>query len=276
MKMFVLAYHSHNISGSEYATNDHVAFASDLETLARAGAQAVPLETIVETMRSGKPPVEASTLVGLTFDDGPRFDFADFEHPRFGPQRGFLNIMRDFQRDHPGGQPHLNATSFVIASPAARTAMERSEDCGYTYLERWLGDDWWSAAADTGLLSIGNHSWDHVHHAVEPIAIRGEVRDNFELVNNYGDADSEIRRAGDYINARVGGRCRMFAFPFGHTNDYLVRDYLPFRRDEHGMEAAFGTGGRAVRADDSIWNIPRAVCGHDWKSPAGLEALLAR
>ena len=40
------------------------------------------------------------------------------------------------------------------------------------------------------------------------------------------------------------------------------------------MEGAFGTGGRAVAANDSIWNIPRIVCGHHYRDPAGLRAFL--
>ena len=33
----------------------------------------------------------------------------------------------------------------------------------------------------------------------------------------------------------------MFAFPFGHANDYLMKEYLPERAEKHGMVAAFGT-----------------------------------
>lgn len=274
MRALVLAYHSHNISGNDYAANDHVALASDLLTLSRCSARIVPLRAIVAAMHSGEVDQRGETLVGISFDDGPEFDFADFEHPRFGPQRGFLNILRDFQSACPQAQPRLHATSFVIASPEARGAMERAEDCGYSYLQQWLGEHWWAAAADSGLLEIGNHSWDHVHHAVPKLVIGSNQRDNFELVDNYSDADAEIRVAGEFINARVGGRCQLFAFPFGHCNDYLVRDYLPNHTAEHRMLAAFGTGGRAIQANDPVWNIPRLVCGHHWRSPQQLEALL--
>ncbi len=277
MRCLVLAYHSHNIAGNRYEENDHVALGADLEAITRLGARVVPAARIGAWVAAGCPePARDETWVGLTFDDGPRFDYADFTHPRWGPQRGFLNILRDFRARHgPGAQAELHATSFVIASPAARAGMERAEDCGYPFLERWLGDDWWNAAIESGLMGIGNHSWDHVHHAAPEAAIGSQVRDNFEVVDNYADADREIRAAAEYINARVAGRCELFAFPFGHVNDYLVRDYLPGRAPEHGMKAAFGTGGRRVAAGDSVWNIPRAVCGYHWKSPGGLEALLA-
>ena len=276
MKTLVLTYHSHNVSGTDYAANDHVALASDLQTIHRHGARIVPLGQVAKAVREGSQGAAGEVLVGLSFDDGPTFDFEDFTHPRFGAQRGFLNILRDFRAEMgEGAQPGLHATSFVIASPTARRAMERAEDCGYAFLDGWLSERWWSAAIDSGLMGIGNHSWDHVHHAPDSVAISAAVRDDFTRVDNYTDADREIRAAGAFINARVNGRCDLFAYPFGHVNDYLVNEYLPLRGYEHGMVAAFGTGGRAVRAGDSVWNIPRVVCGYDWKSPAGLEALLA-
>ena len=273
MKAVVLTYHAHNISGGEYATNDHVALASDLETIHGMGARIVPLREIVR--RLGEREAGQELLVGLSFDDGPVFDFEDFVHPAFGPQRGFLNILRDFRARHgASAQPSLHATSFVIASPEARAALERAEECGYPFLERWLREDWWSAAVASGLMEIGNHSWDHVHHAVPAIAIASPVRDDFTQVASYDDADREIRRAADFIRARVG-RCELFAYPSGHASPYLERDYLPLRAGEHRHTAAFGTGGGRVTEGTSRWNIPRCVCGEHWRSPAQLQALLA-
>ena len=274
MKIVVLTYHSHNISGSDYSSNDHIALASDLEAITSLGARIVPLTHIAGVVRSGRFEGR-ETLVGLSFDDGPVFDFDDFVHPKFGMQRGFLNTLRDFRsRRGPQAQPGLHATSFVIASPDARAAMERFDECGYTYLQDWLSDGWWKAASDSGLMGIGNHSWDHVHSALESTCISVPTRDNFEVVDNYMDADREIRAATEFINARVEGRCQLFAFPFGHTNDYLLNDYLPRNASEHGMLAAFGTGGTSVRKSDSVWNIPRVVCGHHWRTPPELEALI--
>jgi peptidoglycan/xylan/chitin deacetylase (PgdA/CDA1 family) len=275
MKALVLAYHSHNISGTTYATNDHVAFASDLRVLTSSHAHIVDLPTIVAAMREGLTGPDVA-LVAITFDDGPLFDYADFTHPLHGPQRSFLNIMQDFRAEAGNdAQPTLHATSFVIASPHARRAMEKAPECGYTYLQDWLTDDWWDAAVDTGLMGIGNHSWDHVHPAVDSIATRSQVRGDFGMIDDERDADAEIRAASDFINARVRGRCDMFAYPFGHVNDFLAKDYLPNQRGRHGMKAAFGTGGRAISREDSVWDIPRAVCGHHWHSPEELVSLLA-
>jgi hypothetical protein len=273
--MIVLAYHSHNISGTDYSSNDHVALAADLETIHGSGARVVSLDRIAAIVRRESEPPKDQLLVGLSFDDGPVFDYADFRHPQFGPQRSFYNILKDFESRHGDSQPELHATSFVIASPAARRAMESSPSCGYPYLPDWLGDGWWKPAMGSGLMGIGNHSWDHVHHAVPELAAASQARDDFSKVATFEAAEREIRTAGEYINSRVGGGCTLFAFPFGHTNDFLVNDYLPRHQDKHGMRAAFGTGGRAITEADPAWNIPRIVCGDHWQSPQELARLVA-
>ena len=269
MKALVITYHSHNISGADYATNDHVVLASDLRTLTAAGARIVPLARIVGALRAGLDGPADELLVGLTFDDGPEFDFSDFLHPRFGPQRSFFNVLRDFVGEPGTAQPELHATSFVIASREARAAMARAEDCGYPDRPGWLGDAWWKDAAASGLVAIGNHSWDHVHHAAPRIAIVAEERDDFTRVASYVDADREIR-------ARAAAPCEYFAYPFGHVNRFLIEDYMPSRAPEHGMAAAFGVDGRPLARGDSVWNIPRAVCGYHWRSPQELRELLGR
>ena len=276
MKLLVLAYHSHHMSGNEYPGNDHVALASDLETITEAGAQIVPLRRIAEQVRApGSVETEGATLVGISFDDGAMFDYEDFDHPEFGPQRSFLNVIRDFRARHGSAiQPHLHATSFVIASPGARQELEAAEECGFPDLPDWFTDRWWKDAAATGLFEIGNHSWDHVHPAPGTIVTTTNARGNFGLVDNYIDADREIRAASEFIGTRLEGACELFAFPYGHVNDYLVNDYLPAHADEHGLTAAFGTSGRRIEAGDSVWNIPRLVCGHDWKTSAELRELL--
>ncbi len=274
MKFFVLTYHSHNISGSDYARNDHVALAADLSLLQAVGATIFPLAEVARKLGREAGAASRQINVALSFDDGPLFDFADFVHPEHGPQRGFLNILRDFRSRHgPGALPGLHATSFVIASPLARSAMQRSPDCGYTFVRDWLRDDWWAEAASSGLMDIGNHSWDHVHHAAQRIAAKGDKRDDFAVVGDFDDAQAEIRAASDFIAARAGCRPRLFAFPFGHVNDYLVKEYLPQHGPSFGLEAAFATGGAASERD-SVWSIPRLVCGHHWHSPAELERLL--
>ena len=273
--MIVLTYHSHNLSGNEYTNNDHVAFARDLEVIAECGARIVPLEEIARIVREERVASMTENLVGLSFDDGPVFDFEDFHHEQLGPQKSFATLLREFRARHGNAaQPRLHATSFVIASPEAREAMARAPECGFPRLEGWLGERWWKKAVDEGLLGIGNHSWDHVHGAPARIATRFQDRNDFMRVASYEDADAEVRVASEYINKRVGGACRVFAYPFGHVNEYLANEYFPRYQDRHGMIAAFGTGGRAIHGGDPAWNIPRAVCGEHWRSPAELAALI--
>ena len=276
MKAAILAYHSHNISGPDYARNDHVAFAADLETIHRSGARVAPLAEIAAAVRERRIDGTGETVVGLSCDDGPMFDALDFVHRSLGPQRSFVNAMRDFRARHgEGAQPGLHLTSFVIASPEARATMQAAPDCGFPDVPGWLEDHWWREASESGLLEIGNHSWDHAHPLVARAVVASPVRGDFTVVSTYPDADAEIRRAGVYIEQRTGRPCRLFAYPFGHVNAYLSTDYLPHRRAEHGLEAAFGGEGGRITAETSPWDIPRVVCGHHWKTPEALERILA-
>src|SRR5947207_10548729 len=159
MKAFVLVYHSHHVVGEDYARNDHMALAIDLERITDLGCEIVPLRVLVdrffdsrETRLDGR-----RVQVALTFDDGPIYDVEPFTHPRFGPQRGFLGIMRDFLSRCGGAQPGLRATSFVIASPEARRVIEATYDAAYTYVGTGaMTDGWWNDAIDDGLISIAN------------------------------------------------------------------------------------------------------------------------
>ena len=102
MKAVVLTYHSHRVQGPGYAQNDHVALAADLVTVTRTGGRIVSLATLVDAIeahQSGAAPRNGgATLVALTFDDGPEWDFVDFVHPVLGQQRSFANVMQDFRR----------------------------------------------------------------------------------------------------------------------------------------------------------------------------------
>jgi peptidoglycan/xylan/chitin deacetylase (PgdA/CDA1 family) len=281
MKAVILSYHSHNVFGDDYRNNDHVAFAQDLELIGSSTAVLVPLLSLVAMIRDcqsgARPDDDSNTYVALTFDDGPVFDYRDFVHPAHGRQRSFYNQMLDFRAQHGEHiQPGLSATSFVIASPRARQAMANSADCGYTFLdESWLGDDWWESAAMTGMLSIGNHSWDHVHPSVPDVALSSPVRGSFGEVASYADATAQIRNASDYISHRTNGlSVPLFAFPYGQYNDYLVKEYLPDYPDEHGIIAAFSADGRYVSVNDNLWCLSRFICGFHWKSPEELLGIL--
>ncbi len=282
MKCAILTYHSHHVLGPAYDVNDHIALAVDLNVIGRAGYRIVPLQTIlasIDERATGARRYESSCqgLVGITFDDGPCFDLEDFVHPELGYQRGFVGIMRDFLASANGSQqPELHATSFVIASPQARARMESTFDTHYTYLTPGsLNDAWWQQALATGLLSIANHSWDHLHPQLATVAHSRQVRADFAQVDNAADADAQIEKAAEYIRAVTNGQCSPhFAYPFGHYNDFLTEDYFPSRAGRGIVRAAFTSDGRHLTAAENVWRIPRYTCGHDWKSPDQLRRIL--
>lgn len=273
MPLAILAYHSHHVVGPGYDANDHVAFARDLDLLTDAGWRIVPLAELVRAHRDGRE----GRLVALTFDDGPIYDVEDVVHPAYGLQRGFVGAMRAFAARRPGAQPSLHATSFVIASPEARLAMETSADPRYTWLAPGsMGDAWWTPAIESGLLAIANHSWDHLHPALPSVRHSRDVRGDFTQVASTTDADAQIRDAASAIGRATGGRASpFFAYPYGHHNAFLAREYLPSLGDPI-CEAAFTCEPRLVDPGDSRFLLPRLVCGADWHSPDELVARLGQ
>jgi len=278
--MFILTYHSHHIAGADYASNDHVALATDLPVIDAAGYRIVPLAELVElflAMQRRQPMAARETrVVALTFDDGPEYDAVDHRHPTFGVQRSFLNILDDFAAR--GRQRGACGTSFVIASPEARRCMEAATGPGPYYLhEGALNDDWWSGAIDTGRLAIANHSWDHLHPALPRVAHSRQVRGNFMSVDNAEDADRQIHAATRYIDARTNGRAApFFAYPFGHYSPYLVERYFPHGHSSLGVRAAFTVDARPLTATEDRWALPRYSCGYNWSTPGELAALLGQ
>jgi hypothetical protein len=88
-------------------------------------------------------------------------------------------------------------------------------------------------------------------------------------------ADAQIRQASDYLDARRGAPgARLFAYPYGESNDYLVKEYFPRHRAEHRQAAAFTTEPQPLSAGDDRWQLGRYVCGQHWRSPEGLRQLL--
>ena len=280
MPAIVLTYHSHNVIGMDYAQNNHVAFRNDLEQITEAGWRIVSLDAVIGmsagAVSEGVSRDENEKLIALTFDDGPCYDAQDFTHPQFGRQRSFLNLMRDF-RDRHGSktQPHLIATSFVIASPEARRIIAQTYDAQYTYVEpESLDDAWWGPAIDTGLIQIANHSWDHLHPGLPRVAHSRDTRADFAAVLTVEDADAQILRAAEFIAARTQGRAvPFFAYPFGQSNRFLVEEYFP-TRGAGIARAAFGTEPRRISRNEGRWCLPRFVCGHHWRSPAELATIL--
>jgi hypothetical protein len=268
MRVPVLTYHSNNISGNAYASNDHVALAADLRLIRRRGLRIVPLARVVDVLLGEAPPSEVENAVALSFDDGSWFDWHDLDHPTCGAQRGFAGILRDFAAETGA---FVHATSFVIASPQARTILDRTCLVG----RGWWRDDWWPVAQREGLITIESHSWDHNHHTLPITVQREQHKGTFRTIDTHADADAEIRRAGDWLDALLAPhRASLFAYPYGESNDYLVEEYLPRFGDEHRLRAAFATQPAPVEATSNRWLLPRYVCGPDWRSTQDLQRIL--
>lgn len=269
----VLAYHSWRFSSDNYCDNDHVALEEDLLMLDKLGLKVVSLSTALEEVRN--PRIDYP-LVALTFDDGAIYDVAPAESGGSTRCKGFRAILEAAKRKRHlfrRSQPRLHATSFVIASSDAHRQMNEGLDDAYHWVspDAW-SDDWWSAADQTGLISIGNHSWDHNHPNVTTDL--GRPTGNFHCIDNFDSADKEIARAQKHLSEKLGRRTGYFAYPWGHTNDYLCDVYFPENGRALGLEAAFTTEPDYLRHDTDVWRIPRFVCGDHWKSSSELATIL--
>jgi hypothetical protein len=271
MRVPVLAYHSNNIEGNGYRGNDHVAFAADLRTIRRLGLRIVPLQHVVDRLL-GRHAHDLSGCVALSCDDGTDFDYFDLDHPVAGRQRSLFNALLDFRAEHGReAQPDLHLTCFVIASPAARAHLDRTRLFG----ANWISQRWWRPALRSGLVAIGNHSWDHNHDAIPLPGLAGMVRGSFLAVDDAERADAQIAAATRHLETAIAPfRAHLFCYPYAEVNDYLRTEYLPRHVDRHGMDAAFGAGAEPVTEASDRWNLPRYVCGWHWKDPGELAAIL--
>lgn len=238
-----------------------VALSEDLAAIRERNFQIVRLSELVRWFRNGMSSASKGGLVALTCDDGGDFDFHDLPHPSHGPQRSVLNRLRDFQRLHPASSPHI--TSFVIVSPEARVELDKSCMVG----RGWWNDDWWRQAVESGLMEIGSHSWDHNHDALPETFSHGVPRGTFGTITNRELADLEIRRSHEFLS-RVAPNpgAKLFAYPYGESSEYLRTHYFPAFAPDLGIDAAFGDAPQYLAEGSDIWNLPRFICGRDWKS----------
>ena len=271
MRIPILTYHAVNISGNEYANNDHVAFAADLRLIDDLGLRIVPLQWVVDRLL-GDDRRALQDCVALTCDDGSDFDWFDLDHPTHGPQRSLYNCMQDFIAERGAdAQPDLHLTCFVIASSQARNHLDQNCLAG----RGWMSDRWWRPAVDSGRIAIENHSFDHNHAAIPLPGIAGMERGTFFPVDDRERADEEIAAAARAIDAAIAPhRTSLFCYPYGHVNDYLRSEYFPKHANVHGMRAAFGDGAAPVTTSSDRWNLPRYICGWHWKAPHELARVL--
>lgn len=265
----VLTYHSLHAPGETYSENDHVALAEDLVNIHRAGYAIVPLREIVERLLRGDEAwFQAGCKVGISFDDGCNHDFIDFDFPGLPTLKSFHSILAEFNSRLEPARPAC-ATSFVIASPVATEVLD-----GTCIAGRGQWDcHWWRAAAASGLLDIGNHSWDHLHSSLPFVCHSSGVRDDFSGVDNAQDAAMQIEQAEAFIRQTVGEEYAtgLFAYPDGRSNGFLRSEYFP---GQSRIRAAFGTSPGRVSGASDRWDLPRYVCGDHWSAPGELVDLL--
>jgi len=264
----VLTYHSGNIAGNDYATNNLVAFREDLRIIRRLGLSIIPLRTLVDGLIERSSSRLPEHVVAITFDDGLDFDFLELVHPIHGLQPSVAGIMREFATEF---ELPVHATSFVIASPEARMQIANREMLGH----QWISDSWWRQAVASGLFHIANHTWDHVSPSVGHDAAEQGRRASSQFIDNPVAAGLQIRQAREYIE-RIAPNpgSALLAFPYGDYSEFLVDAYLPDPRLGHGTVAAFTGRPGVVTPESNRWTLPRNSCGKDWTSPEGLTALL--
>lgn len=257
----VLAYHSHNIHGVTYQENDLVAFAEDLALLQAEGCNLVSLSQVAESVIYGH--ALPSRAVALSCDDGADYDFIDILHEAWGEQTSFGTMLRQ------SGQGVL--TSFVIADPLAREEIDKKCLAGVGR----MNDFWWADAIASGVLHIGNHSWDHQHTCLDRYADMPPERLEFRAVDTIEAADFQLGQATKFLRGKaLNPGSALFAYPYGHWTDYLVQEYLPHHYDAHRLVAAFTTDPEIVHAGSSRWLLPRFVFGQHWRNQSELRYIL--
>ncbi len=260
-----------HIDGNDYRDNHLKALRSDLRQVTEAGFRILPLRGVVDAWLEGRGGELQGKVVALACENGADFDYRDLPHPGAGTQRSVFNILRDFAAERPGAQELLNVTSFVIASPEARALLDATCMVG----KGWWTDDWWKAAAASGLLHIANHSWDYNHETLPDAFAQGGARGTFVNVDSDRLADHEIRRAADYLRSRVPNPgTALFAYPYGQANEFLTREYFPRHAAALGIRAAFTMRPGFLETACGQWEIPRFLFGRDWSSPEELRSIL--
>jgi len=262
MKISVLAYHAANIFGNSYQKSDNIALKQDLEMIQALGVKVISTHLLVDYISGTVSLNDNSDYVVITFDDGNNLDFIDSAYPDQGIQKSFFSVLKNSKQS-------VHATSFVIASPEARSIMEKTCLQGYPLLD----DNWWQQAEDSGILSIENHSWDHVHPSLNCVKQQDNIKGDFSKINTFSDANIQINKSSEFIKNKLNNKnISLFAYPFGQYNSYLTDEYFP--KQQSSIKAAFTCEPQHVTRATNLWKIPRFICGCDWKSPQQFKKIV--
>jgi len=269
----VLTYHSQNISGNQYGENDHICLQQDLEFLHKSGKRLIPLTVLVDWLLSGSGSDELDDAVCITFDDGCKLEVSDEIVPPFGEQPSFLQLLKAFGDRLPADTRHqVHATTFVIADETVRNQIDRES----LFSLGWMQSDWWAVVKAEGIIDVQSHGWDHKHTMKAETPGHSLAHARFESVNTFAECELQVYRASQLIAAHCNNvQPQYFAYPFGSASDYMRTVYLPENLERTGIRAAFSTRSEHVGPEASRWNIPRYVCGRDWKTPEQFEMVLS-
>ena len=305
----VLLYHSWVQAGCTAATNNSLGLAQDLETIHDMGFTVVPLEWITRWAIGER---DGSTLpdrvVGLSFDDGYNWDWHD--NTIEGCEvKSIHRVLQEFKAAHPelpDYSPHGSA--FVIGSPVARALIDPD-----ALSDNW----WQAAHASSLMSIYNHstdHDHEHIQGSqsehpiiethptfVDPALFPKGVRlvgggyydgnwdglggvgtdanplAKFLRIRNLASARAEILMNGRYIEQKIGEHAGIFAYPYGRVTTYLRETYFPDYIEEHGIYAAYATGGTYVTRDSDPYALGRftRAPGGDWNEEAGLRRILA-
>lgn len=268
----VLCYHNWTI-GRDYQSDDHIALESDLNTLAERGYNVLPLAALIELICGRVSPSElkAQKLVGISCDDGKRYDYFDCRREDGSVIKSFRRLLFESRSAIPNAYPGAMATAFVICSEEARRQLSVAFNESY---DHWT-DSWWSSCPRDGILGIANHSWDHLHDALETVRQEKNKKGSFFEIQTLSDADAQIADAQVALKALTAGQNEaIFGYPYGHVSTYLRDEYFPRFGAGMGLKGAFSTGGDFASLSSNLWDIPRFVCGYHWKTAADFSHLL--
>jgi len=301
-KVPILLYHSAsehvaNVNPCEYSRNASQALARDLETIHQQGYVVAPVPWIAEWIagiRNGS--TLPNRVVGITFDDGPDFDWFDSQSrcSYFTTTKSMRRILQEFKSKYP--ELFLDfpyAVSFVVGSPKAREVVGSHQYNVDLADDISISDSWWSEANHSRIIEIHNHSTDHDHPSIKQIIWDPALKLNI-AVGGYGDSvwagqgrfdriDSEeesrleVVNSAQYIYSKTGAWPKLFAYPFGQVSSYLQNVYFPNYEYEHHTLAAFCVGDQYATRNSSRFCIPRFTHGDDnWNSPNNLTEILIR
>ena len=254
----IFCYHSQFMDGSDYTSNDHIALKDDLSILKDNGYEPLSLESAIQIVKEGQIQRDSKYFC-ITFVDGSPYDFMS-QKDGYKIYDSFHEILGNSDLFNSSSK----ATSFVIVSKRARDQLFK-----FDVENNWFVDN------ECALIDIGCHSYDHIHQSVSGTDLYHCKQGRFDTIDNYSDAHIQIAMANELLRQITKNRSvPYFAFPYGQTSEYLIKDYLPKRKGIHGLKAALTTGGTCLNQETLIWKIPRFVFGYHWKNKNDFKYLL--